>query len=80
MTRHDHRREQRLPDLYASFNARDVDAVLAATAADVDWPNAWEGGRVYRLCSRARLPDAPVAAESTGVSGPSRSSSAPRAD
>jgi hypothetical protein len=38
--------EQRLRDLYASFNARDVDAVLAATTADVDWPNAWEGGRV----------------------------------
>jgi hypothetical protein len=38
--------EQRLRGLYASFNARDVDAVLAATAADVDWPNAWEGGRV----------------------------------
>lgn len=38
--------EQRLRDLYASFNARDIDAVLAATAADVDWPNAWEGGRV----------------------------------
>lgn len=38
--------EQRLRDLYTSFNARDADAVLAATAADVDWPNAWEGGRV----------------------------------
>ncbi|HEX3833919.1 MAG TPA: nuclear transport factor 2 family protein [Solirubrobacteraceae bacterium] len=38
--------EQRLRNLYASFNARDADAVLAATAADVDWPNAWEGGRV----------------------------------
>ena len=38
--------EQRLRDLYASFNARDVDAALVATAADVDWPNAWEGGRV----------------------------------
>lgn len=38
--------EQRLRDLYVSFNARDVDAVLAALAPDVDWPNAWEGGRV----------------------------------
>jgi ketosteroid isomerase-like protein len=34
-------------DLYASFNARDVDAVIALMAADVDWPNAWEGGRLH---------------------------------
>ena len=33
-------------DLYAAFNARDIDAVLAALAEDVDWPNAWEGGRL----------------------------------
>jgi nuclear transport factor 2 (NTF2) superfamily protein len=38
--------EQRLRALYAGFNARDADAVLAALADDVDWPNAWEGGRV----------------------------------
>ena len=38
--------EQRLRDLYDAFNARDVDAVLAAVTDDVDWPNAWEGGRV----------------------------------
>jgi hypothetical protein len=38
--------EERLRSLYASFNARDIDAVLAATTDDVDWPNAWEGGRV----------------------------------
>jgi hypothetical protein len=38
--------EQLLRSLYANFNARDVDAVLAATTDDVDWPNAWEGGRV----------------------------------
>jgi hypothetical protein len=38
--------EPRLRRLYASFNARDVDAVIAATSVDVDWPNAWEGGRV----------------------------------
>src|ERR1700736_1670990 len=39
--------EQRLRSLYDDFNARDVDAVLAATTEDVDWPNAWEGGRVH---------------------------------
>jgi len=38
--------ERRWRALYAAFNARDVDAVLAELTADVDWPNAWEGGRV----------------------------------
>ena len=33
-------------DLYASFNARDIEAVIAFMAEDVDWPNAWEGGRL----------------------------------
>jgi ketosteroid isomerase-like protein len=32
--------------LYAAFNARDIDAVLERLHPDVDWPNAWEGGRV----------------------------------
>src|SRR5882724_7299075 len=38
---------QRLRELFAAFNARDINTVLAAMAEDVDWPNAWEGGRVY---------------------------------
>jgi ribosomal protein S18 acetylase RimI-like enzyme len=38
--------EQRVRELYAAFNARDVDRVLAALAPDVDWPNAWQGGRL----------------------------------
>jgi hypothetical protein len=38
--------EPALRALYAAFNARDIDAVLAAFADDVDWPNAWEGGRL----------------------------------
>jgi ketosteroid isomerase-like protein len=33
-------------DLYASFNARDIEAVLGHLDPDVDWPNAWEGGRL----------------------------------
>ena len=33
--------------MYEAFNARDIDAVLRQMAADVDWPNAWEGGRVH---------------------------------
>jgi ketosteroid isomerase-like protein len=32
--------------IYESFNARDIDAVLAVMHPDVDWPNGWEGGRV----------------------------------
>jgi hypothetical protein len=33
--------------MYAAFNSRDIDAVLRQMTADVDWPNAWEGGRVH---------------------------------
>jgi len=36
--------EERLADLYRAFNDRELDAVLAALADDVRWPNAWEGG------------------------------------
>jgi hypothetical protein len=38
--------DDQLRALYAAFNARDLEAVLNALAEDVDWPNAWEGGRV----------------------------------
>jgi ketosteroid isomerase-like protein len=38
--------EQLIRDLYASFNARDIDAVIAHLDPDVDWPNAWQGGRL----------------------------------
>ena len=33
-------------DLYAAFNRRDADGVLAMMSDDVDWPNAWKGGRL----------------------------------
>src|ERR671915_71847 len=36
-----------LMSTYAAFNARDIDAVLAVMHTDIDWPNGWEGGRVY---------------------------------
>jgi hypothetical protein len=36
-----------LAKTYAAFNARDVDATLAALHSDVDWPNGMEGGRVH---------------------------------
>ena len=39
--------EQFLRDVYVAFNARDIDAVIAALHPDVDWPNAWEGGRLH---------------------------------
>ena len=38
--------EEQMRRLYADFNARDAEAVLAQMTADVDWPNAWEGGRI----------------------------------
>jgi ketosteroid isomerase-like protein len=43
---YDRSMERLIRDLYASFNARDIDAVLAHLDPDVDWPNAWEGGRL----------------------------------
>ena len=33
--------------MYAAFNPRDIDTVLEQLTAEVDWPNAWEGGRVH---------------------------------
>jgi hypothetical protein len=35
-----------ITDMYAAFNARDIDTVIEQMTDDVDWPNAWEGGRV----------------------------------
>jgi ketosteroid isomerase-like protein len=32
--------------LYEAFNRRDADGVLAMMSDEVDWPNAWKGGRV----------------------------------
>jgi ketosteroid isomerase-like protein len=31
---------------YRAFNARDIEAALRLMHPEVDWPNAWEGGRV----------------------------------
>jgi ketosteroid isomerase-like protein len=38
--------EETLRAAYAAFNSRDVEAALALMHPEVDWPNAWEGGRV----------------------------------
>jgi ketosteroid isomerase-like protein len=32
--------------LYEAFNRRDIDGVLVTMRDDVDWPNAWKGGRL----------------------------------
>jgi nuclear transport factor 2 (NTF2) superfamily protein len=40
-------REDLLRAMYEAFNARDIDTVLRQLTPDVDWPNAWEGGRVH---------------------------------
>jgi ketosteroid isomerase-like protein len=39
--------EAALRETYRAFNDRDIDAALARMHPDVDWPNAWEGGRVF---------------------------------
>jgi quercetin dioxygenase-like cupin family protein len=39
-------RRERLRATYSAFNGRDIEAALAQMTDDVDWPNAWEGGRV----------------------------------
>jgi len=38
--------ESLLRAAYEAFNVRDLDAAVALMHPDVDWPNAWEGGRV----------------------------------
>jgi ketosteroid isomerase-like protein len=38
--------EDTLRAAYRAFNARDIPAALEQMHPDVDWPNAWEGGRV----------------------------------
>jgi hypothetical protein len=39
-------REGQLRQLYAAFNARNVDAVLGALHHNVDWPNVLDGGHL----------------------------------
>lgn len=35
----------RFADIYRAFNAREIEWLLAQMTEEVDWPNAWEGGR-----------------------------------
>ena len=39
--------EELLKRIYAQFNARDMEAVLAAMTPDVAWANGMEGGHVH---------------------------------
>lgn len=38
--------EEVLRAAYVAFNSRDIEAALGLMHPNVDWPNAWEGGRV----------------------------------
>ena len=38
--------EWTLSAAYTAFNARDLDAAIGLMHPEVEWPNAWEGGRV----------------------------------
>lgn len=38
--------EDTLRAAYRAFNARDISAAVELMHPEVDWPNAWEGGRV----------------------------------
>jgi ketosteroid isomerase-like protein len=38
--------EQTIRAAYVAFNERDLDTAIELMHPDVDWPNAWEGGRV----------------------------------
>jgi ketosteroid isomerase-like protein len=38
--------EETLRAAYRAFNARDIEAAVALMHPEVDWPNAWEGGRI----------------------------------
>jgi ketosteroid isomerase-like protein len=37
--------QQVLRSAYRAFNARDISRAIELMHPDVDWPNAWEGGR-----------------------------------
>jgi ketosteroid isomerase-like protein len=38
--------ERILRSAYDAFNARDIEAAVELMHPDVEWPNAWEGGRL----------------------------------
>jgi ketosteroid isomerase-like protein len=40
-------RRELLTIVYAAFNKRDIEGILALMRPDVDWPNGMKGGRVH---------------------------------
>jgi ketosteroid isomerase-like protein len=46
--------EDTLRAAYSAFNARDLEAAIELMHPEVDWPNAWEGGRVIGHAAVAR--------------------------
>jgi hypothetical protein len=61
-----------LTALYDAFNARDLDAALAAMHPEVDWPNGWEGGRVFGRDDGRRSTRVPSLLRSTRTSSGAR--------
>ncbi len=57
--------ERLLERIYAAFNARDIDAVLAVMHPNVEWPNGMEGGSVYLRLTGKRPEDVFVGPEPT---------------
>jgi hypothetical protein len=51
--------------VYAAFNARDIEQVLAALHPDVNWPNGMTGGS-FMAGTRASI-DEPVAPDRSGT-------------
>jgi hypothetical protein len=43
--------QARFAEVYRAFNARELEPLVAHMTDDVDWPNAWEGGRVVGRAS-----------------------------
>jgi hypothetical protein len=56
-----------LRSAYRAFNARDVEAAIELMHAEVDWPNAWEGGRVVGRAAVREYWDRQFAAISSKV-------------
>jgi len=40
-----------LREVYAAFNARNIDGAMALMHPEIDWPNGWEGGREVGLAA-----------------------------
>jgi len=43
--------QELLTKVYAAFNERDIDSILAVMHPEVDWPNGMEGGRMRGQCA-----------------------------